>query len=154
MNCFPDTSFLCALYRTQVNSAQADQFMAGLTGTFGVSSLLLLEFRQSVRLQIRLHLNDRTKGFPQSEGQQMLNDLQIDLNAGLFTVTPVDWPAVHQRAEALSHAHTLSAGHRLADILHVATALHLGVREFLTFDRNQKKLAEAEGLVVPLGLTC
>ena len=150
MSCFPDTSFLCALYRTQVNSTLADQYMAGVSGTLGVSSLLLLEFRQSVRLQIRLHLNDRSRGFPQGEGQQMLNDLQIDLNAGLLTTTPVDWSAVHQRAETLSSAHTLTAGHRLADILHVATALHLGVREFLTFDGNQKKLAEAEGLIVPL----
>jgi predicted nucleic acid-binding protein len=124
--------------------------MAGLSGTLGVSSLLLLEFRQSVRLQIRLHLNDRSKGFLQTEGQQMLNDLQIDLNAGLLTVIPVDWSAVHQRAEALSSAHTLTSGHRLADILHVATALHLGVAEFLTFDENQKKLAEAEGLMVPV----
>lgn len=150
MSCFPDTSFLCALYRTQINSPQADHFMVGLSGTLGVSSLLLLEFRQSVRLQMRLHLNDRTKGFTQAEGHQMLNDLQIDLNAGLLTTIPVDWSAVHQRAEALSNAHTLTAGHRLADILHVATALHLGVSEFLTFDGNQKKLAEAEGLVVPI----
>ena len=150
MSCLPDTSFLCALYRTQVHSARADQFMAGLSGTLGVSSLLLLEFRQSVRLQMRLHLNDRTKGFPQTEGQQMLNDLQIDLNAGLLTTIPVDWPAVHLRAEALSSAHTLSSGHRLADILHVATALNLGVTEFLTFDGNQRRLAEAEGLVVPV----
>ena len=150
MNCFPDNSFLCALYRNQINSPQADQYMAGLSGKLGVSSLLLLEFRQSARLQIRLHLNDRTRGFSQAEGQKMLNDLQIDLNAGLLTVTPVDWSAVHQRAEALSGAHTLKSGHRLADILHVATALHLGVSEFLTFDANQKALAEAEGLVVPL----
>jgi len=35
-------------------------------------------------------------------------------------------------------------------MLHIATALHLGVREFLTFDGNQQKLAEAEGLVVPI----
>lgn len=150
MSCLPDTSFLCALYRTQVNSPRADQFMAGLSGALGVSGLLLLEFRQSVRLQIRLHLHDRSKGFAQTEGQQMLNDLQIDLNAGLLTTIPVDWSAVHQRAEALSSAHTVAAGHRLADILHVATALHLGAAEFLTFDANQKKLAEAEGLVVPV----
>ena len=150
MRCFPDTSFLCALYRTQVNSTQADRYMAGMNGALGVSSLLVLEFRQSVRLQIRLHLNDRSKGFSQTEGQQMLNDLQVDLNAGLLTITPVDWSAVHQRAEALSSAHTLAAGHRLVDILHVATALHLGVSGFLTFDGNQKKLAEAEGLVVPV----
>lgn len=107
--------------------------MASLTGTLRVSSLLLLEFRQSVRLQIRLHLNDRNTSFPEAEGRQMLNDFQIDLGA-----------------EALSGAHTLTVGHRLTDILHVATALHLGVGKFLTFNRNQKKLAEAEGLVVPI----
>jgi predicted nucleic acid-binding protein len=80
----------------------------------------------------------------------MLNDLQIDLNAGLLSSIPVDWAAVHQRAEALSSAHTLAAGHRLADILHVATALHLGASEFLTFDAHQKTLAEAVGLKVRL----
>ena len=57
---------------------------------------------------------------------------------------------VHQRAEALSSAHTMGAGYRIVDILHVATALQLGAVEFLTFDVNQKKLAEAEGLVVPV----
>lgn len=36
------------------------------------------------------------------------------------------------------------------DILHLATARHLQSNQFLTFDGNQKKLAEAEGLVVPL----
>jgi len=35
------------------------------------------------------------------------------------------------------------------DILHVATAIELGAKEFLTFDTDQKKLAEAEGLLVP-----
>lgn len=149
MICFPDTSFLCALYRAQVNSTCADAYMIGLSGALAVSSLLLLEFRQSVRFQSRLHLNDRNKGFSQAEGQQMLNDLQMDLNAGLLTTTPVDWSSVHQRAEALSSAHTLAGGHRLVDILHVATALQLGATQFLTFDQKQKQLAEAEGLVVP-----
>jgi predicted nucleic acid-binding protein len=150
MNCFPDTSFLCALYRTQANSLRADAFMAGLGGALSVSSLLLLEFRQSVRLQIWLHSNDSNKGFAQAQGHQMLNEVQVDLNAGVLTTVPVDWSAVHQRAEALGSAHTLAAGHRLADILHVATALQLGAAQFLTFDAKQKQLAEAEGLLVPV----
>lgn len=53
---------------------------------------------------------------------------------------------VHQLAEELSGRHTEQRGHRRADILHVATAVHLGAAEFLTFDANQKLLAEAEGL--------
>jgi hypothetical protein len=37
----------------------------------------------------------------------------------------------------------------ITKILHVAAAIHLGAELFLTFDANQKKLAEAEGMVVP-----
>jgi predicted nucleic acid-binding protein len=35
-------------------------------------------------------------------------------------------------------------------IIHLATAKHLGLKQFLTFDGNQKKIAEAEGLKVPV----
>ena len=42
----------------------------------------------------------------------------------------------------------MMGGHRSLDVLHVATALHLGAREFLTFDANQRKLAAAEKLKV------
>ena len=150
MKSFPDTSFLCALYREQWNSPEADRFMAESALGLPVSSLTLLEFRQSVRLQIRLHDNDRTKGFARKEGEQMLRDLQADLAGGVLAVAPVDWADVHRRAEQLSDKHTIADGHRLADILHVASALHLGALELLTFNGNQKTLAEAEGLRAPL----
>ena len=42
----------------------------------------------------------------------------------------------------------VAGGHRGFDILHVAAALVLRADEFLTFDANQKKLAESEGLAV------
>ncbi|MDB6005442.1 MAG: PilT protein domain protein, partial [Prosthecobacter sp.] len=58
---------------------------------------------------------------------------------------------VLDEARRLSAAYTLTSGHRGFDILQVAAALVLGADEFLTFDANQKKLAEAEGLEVPLG---
>lgn len=113
-----------------------------------ISSLLLLEFRQSLHLQVRLHENDRTKGFGKTEADAMRADLAEDLRRGIYDLTPVDWPSVHRLAEELSDRHTRQTGHRLADILHVATALHLGSQEFLTFDEKQRKLAEAEGLRV------
>ena len=46
--------------------------------------------------------------------------------------------------------HTVTGGHRGFDILHVATARLLRATEFLTFDANQKMLAGAEGLAVPI----
>jgi predicted nucleic acid-binding protein len=148
MSHFPDTSFLCSLYGTQIHSPRVDAYMDRLVGPLYVSSLLLLEFRQSARLQARLHANDKSKGFSKSIADVMLADLQSDLAAKVLQLIPVEWPEVHQLAERLSATYTALRGHRLADILHVATALHLGVKEFLTFDANQKLLAEAEGLKV------
>jgi predicted nucleic acid-binding protein len=56
--------------------------------------------------------------------------------------------ALFQRAEDLSGRHTLRAGHRSFDVIHVATALALGSTQFLTFDERQRRLAMAEGLEV------
>ncbi len=150
MECFPDTSFLCSNYREQVFSPRADAWMERRTGPLPVSSLLLLEFRQSSRLQGRLYRLDGTKGFPAEQGAAMIRDLQSDLAHRVLEVRPVDWPDVHQIAERLSAVHTGGGGHRLADILHVATALHLGMEGFLTFDDRQRALAESEGLCVPI----
>lgn len=150
MTVFTDTSFLCSLYRRQCFSPRANAFMARRGDPLPVTSLLLLEFRQSLRLQIRLHSKDKTKGFPKHEANQMLKDMQSDLKAKVLELVPVDWSDVHQIAENLSARHTEANGHRLADILHVATALHLSAKEFLTFDENQKLLAEAEGMKIPV----
>lgn len=150
MRAYPDTSFLCSIYRLQVHSPVAVSWMESRTGPLSVSSLLLLEFRQSVRFQTRLFSLDRSKGYPPAEATRMLRDLQSDLAAGLLQVTAADWADVHRIAETLSEKHTATGGHRLNDILHVATALHFGAPEFLIFDANQKKLAEAEGMTVPV----
>ena len=150
MSPFPDTSFLCALYRDQDNSRQADRKFGQLEEALAVSSLLLLEFRQSVRFQISLHHRDKTKGYSRIEGQQMLRNLKDDHSAKALSTIPVEWVAVHGIAERLSDAHTIAGQHRLIDIMHVATALHLGAKEFLTFDSNQKKLALVAGLKVSL----
>lgn len=79
MNCFPDTSFLFAVYRTQVHSPQADAFMWQRSGPLPVSSFLLVEFRQSTRLQVKLRSSDKNKGFDLREATQMLRDLDSDL---------------------------------------------------------------------------
>jgi predicted nucleic acid-binding protein len=150
VNAFPDTSFLCSLYRLQEFSPKAIAQMDRTKKPLPVSTLLLFEFRQSVRLQIFLHAKDRTKGFNKPEGEAMLRDLRADLAAGVIGVVPVDWTEVHNLAEILSAKHTESDGHRLADLLHVATALQLGAEQFLTFDANQRKIARAEGMRTPV----
>ena len=150
MSAYPDASYLCSLYRLQRNSYEAVVYHKSMPTRLWVSSLLLLEFRQSIRFQMRLFALDRSKGFAKTEGMAMLRALQSDLSQGVFEMTAPDWADVHRIADMLSEKHTEENGHRMTDILHVATALHLGVEEFLTFDANQKRLASASGMKVPL----
>ena len=146
MIAFPDTSFLCAFYRRQDNSPAAAAHFKFMPEALHVSGLLLYEFRQSLRFQVWLHGHDPRKGFRQTDCDQALADLQTDLDTGAVIVAAVDWADVHRIAERLSARHTGASGHQAFDVLHVATALHLGAREFLTFDANQRKLAAAEKL--------
>jgi len=147
---YPDTSFLCALYRPQGNSAQAAECFAELKDPLPVSSPLLFEFRQSLRLQSFLHDRDQNKGFYLKEAGAVLAKLEENLKDGFLEMIPVDWADVVSRAEMLSSRHTARDGTRGFDIIHVATALHLKAKNFLTFDATQRKLAQAEGLKTPL----
>ena len=150
MIAYPDTSFLCAMYRMQANSEQAAIHFAAMSEPLHVASPLLLELRQSTRWQVYLHAQDGTKGFNRPTALASLAKLQANLACGAVVLVPVEWPDVASIAERLSAQHTWIEGCRAFDILHVATALHLGAAEFLTFDGKQRKLAEAEGLRVPL----
>jgi predicted nucleic acid-binding protein len=146
MIAYPDTSFLCALYRPQVNSREAAQFFAAMPEALHVSPLLLYEFRQSVRFQVFLHSKDKHKGYAKAEADGALAALQANVASGALTLIPADWADVYAIAERLSAQFTRTTGVRAFDLLHVATALHFGAREFLSFDSNQRSLAAAEGM--------
>ena len=83
-----------------------------------------------------------------AEAQAALNQFEADLANGVAVLAPCSFQEVFRRADQLSARHTISGGHRGFDVLHVATALHLQAREFLTFDANLRKLAAAEKLKV------
>ena len=148
MIAYPDTSFLCALYRRQDNSPEAAAHFKTMAEALHVSSLLLFEFRQSLRFQVWLHTGDPDKGFTQTDCNAALANLQLNLDMGAVVIVPADWSEVHQIAEKLSAGFTSTSGQRALDLLHVATALQLGARQFLSFDHRQRELARREGLKV------
>jgi predicted nucleic acid-binding protein len=150
MTAYPDTSFLCALYREQDHSSEADAYRLHMKEPLQASPLLEFEFRQAIRLQVFLHSQDKKKGYGQPEADQMLADWESDRAAGIVQIVPVDHDAVLRMAEFLSNTHAMKGVHRTLDILQVATARHLAARDFLTFDAHQKKLAKASGLRTPL----
>jgi predicted nucleic acid-binding protein len=150
MNYFADTSFLCAIYRTEIHSRRAEAFSESYRDQIVLSSLIGFEFRQSIRLQIRQHATDKTVGIGKEEANRILNRFQSHTQTEVFKLLSPAWAEVHTLAEILSAKYTETEGHRFADILHVATALQLGCRGFLTFDAGQRHLARAEGLEAPI----
>ena len=149
MTAYPDTSFLCSLYREQEHSPLSDDYRESMSEPLYFTRLLEFEFLQSIELQVWLHTADRTKGYPRHIADQMTADWQADVAAGLNRVIPCDMDAVLRLATTYSIQRTAKGGHRTLDVLHVATAIQLGAKEFLTFDARQKKLAQHAGLRVP-----
>jgi predicted nucleic acid-binding protein len=150
MKAYPDTSFLCALYRTQDNSPQAIAWRKTMEEPLHVTRLLLWEFRQSARFHAFRHSHNRQVGYPLHEAEKMISDLQEDLNHGLVVSIDPDLTDILFTAESLSKSRTFTGGHRSFDILHVATALTLGASDLLTFDGNQAALAISQKLATPL----
>ncbi len=78
--------------------------------------------------------------------QRSLAAFEADFNSdGLRLVDP-PWRAALDRTSELSRLHTAKLGTRTLDVLHVASALELGARTFLTYDARQAALAKAVGL--------
>ena len=140
MSAYFDTSFLFSLYLEDVHSLQAATHAARLGEPLKIGSLLYFEFCQSVRFSIT------RKGLPQKTGLGAISDFDKEIENGKIVLIPCNWNVVHQTANLLSTKYTLQKGYKTLDILHVATALTLGVQEFFTFDKVQSDLAQAEGL--------
>ena len=150
MNAYPDTSFLCALYRAQDNSPQAVAWRTAMAAPLQVTRLLLWKFHQSVRFQAYRHSHNCQVGYPLHEAERMIAKLTEHLQTGVVVSVNAELIEILFTAERISKARTFVGGHRSFDILHVATALTLGVTELLTFDANQAALASSEGLATPL----
>jgi len=75
-----------------------------------------------------------------------LRDLDRDFTDDHLRRADLLWRAALRRAVQLTREHTPKLGTRAADVLHVACALELKLRHFLTFDDRQAKLAVAAGL--------
>ena len=148
MTAYPDTSFLCAFYVKQTNSTAAAAHAATMKEPLYVTELLDYEFRQSLRFQVWRRTANPREGMAPADAQAALNQYDSDLANGVAVLAPCPLADVLHQSEKISARHTITGGHRSFDVLHVATALVLRAKEFLTFDAKQRRLATAEGLKV------
>lgn len=139
-----DTSFLFSLYGSDVHSSDAVVWAAQNTRAIYLNSLTHFEFGNALRF------SEFRMAIPLGAAAQYWGDFETAIAQGRLIVVTSNLADVVDEAKRISSTRTLSGGHRGFDILHVASALKMNATHFLTFDGNQKKLAEAEGLLAPL----
>jgi predicted nucleic acid-binding protein len=141
---YADTGLLCSLYAPDVHTARAIACLGKQVQPLPIVWLHQLEVRNALRLRVF------RREITGTQRDNSLNALLADLANGVLVTASPPLTAVLTEAERLGALHSETFGTRSLDILHVAAAIVLGSREFLTFDHRQASLARAAGLIVPV----
>ncbi len=139
-----DTSFLFSLYGNDAHTPRAVAWIKSQRRPVTVTTLNEYELGNALRFA------EFRKGIGSGEAALFWSQFEADRASGRLQLKICNLADVVDEAKRLSATHTLTGGHRGFDILHVASALIVKAQQLLTFDGNQKKLAEAEGVVVPV----
>jgi predicted nucleic acid-binding protein len=136
-----DTSFLVSLYSPDLNSGAAARLMHASEADRLITTLGELEVVNALGLRVF------RKEVLAAQAQSSFNDFDTDMRNGVLQLRPLS-EQVFDRARQLSRQTTARLGTRTADLLHVATALELGVDWLYSFDKQQRRLARAVRLRV------
>jgi predicted nucleic acid-binding protein len=144
MRAYADTSFIICLYLPEPERTdRAAAYMERQREALPFTPHHRLEVRNAVRLLVwsnRISTADRSRVF---------REIEEDLDAGVFLLhVALNHTDICRRADKIGATHNEKIGCRSADLFHVATALELGFKEFLSFDEKQRHLARATGLKV------
>lgn len=139
---YVDPSALTRLYIHEAGSREMAAWRAKIGGSLPVTHHGRTEIVNAIcRAAFLKHLD--------KEGlAEALDDFASDFTDGRLQQADILWRAALNLATELSQSHTPKLGTRSLDVLHVACALELKLRYFLTFDERQQKLAAAAGLKV------
>lgn len=143
MSDYADTGFLCSLYAPDAHSERAIARMDKQKTPVHFSWLNHVEFRNALRLRVL------RKEITAAQRDASLNHLRADQMAGYFQTADPPHLSVILETERLSATYSERLGTRSLDILHVAIAIALGSKRFLSFDPRQLKLARSAGLETP-----
>ena len=139
-NTYADPSALLKLYLHEPESRAMTAWRARLRGPLAVTLFGRVEIVNGIGLAL-------ARGYlPQSAHKAALAALDDDFTQGRVVLADISWRVALRLADEISRKRTPPLACRALDILHVASALTLKCRHFLTFDVRQRKLAEATGL--------
>jgi predicted nucleic acid-binding protein len=143
VSAYADSSFILKLYFSDERDARASTYMGRLAEPLLLTAVQETEVRNALRLRV-----------PQrrSTSQEVSGALALferDISEGIYGWCDPDWPGVFRLVEQISRKHTERGAHRFPDLLHVACALDLKAKIFLSFDQRQSKLAKNLGMKTP-----
>lgn len=139
---YADTSFLFSLVLHDANTVAAVAYLKGHAAALAFTPWQRCELRNAIRLALWRGNCDA------ATANRALDKMAADLATGNLIETPLVWPDVLQVADLLGEMHTAALGVRSLNLLHVAAAVTLRAKKFLTCDVCQLALARAAGLRV------
>jgi uncharacterized protein len=137
---YVDPSALARLYMHQAGSREMSAWRSKVKGTLPVTHHGRTEIINALCRAAYLRQLDETML------TEALADFNADFEAGHLRQADILWRAALNRAAELSKDYTPKLGTRTLDVLHVACALELKSRYFLTLDNRQQELAATVGL--------
>jgi predicted nucleic acid-binding protein len=137
---YVDPSALLKLYIHEPESAAMNAWRTRVRGALPITLHGRLEIANGISLAAF------RKAITAGAMADALLSFEEDLAEGRYAEIDVLWRATLRRAADISRTYTLKLGCRSLDVLHVATALELGLRDFVTFDGRQRQVARAVGL--------
>jgi predicted nucleic acid-binding protein len=141
---YVDPSALLKLYLSEPESRAMASWRAKVGNPLLVTHHGRVELANGIALALyRAAINDEIHA-------AALAALDDDFEQGRYRQADILWRATLNRAGALSRQHTRSIGCRSLDLIHVASAIELGMKHFVTFDLRQQQLARSVGLKVTI----
>jgi predicted nucleic acid-binding protein len=152
MNCYADTSFLLKLVSPEIDSerAVAEFRSLGFPPLF-YTPLHGLEVTNAIRqraFHLRRNLPAKERVAIPRERDAALARVSHWLKRGWLMEVSVDLEEAFSHSQAVSEKHTERLGCRAFDLIHVALALQLHAKVFLTADIVQEGLARTQGFQV------
>ena len=142
---YVDPSALLKLYLHQPESAAMNAWRARSRGALPITHHGRVEVINGICLAAH-----RCEITPEALADTLAS-FDEDFAGGSYCQADLLWRATSNHAADLSRTYSHKLGTRSLDVLHVASALELELRIFVTYDTRQAELARAVGLktVVP-----
>ena len=142
MKTYGDTGVLVKRYVLEANSVSAIAWIDAAGPSIAFSHFHAVEIPNAIRLK---RFRDELTAAQESAALRAFED---DVTAGRLARPVYDLAAAFRRAASLPARHSSRRGTRSMDILHVAAALEIGCREFISLDARQRQIAREEKLLL------